>query len=101
MRTHAGGPGPRRGRFRAFHGEEINASCLHCPCARGKLPKPTSRVGHQESRTPLSRPPTLGTAAAGPVTSAGRVGGSRDARLETLFPAKNDGRLTQWHSQEM
>ena len=28
MRTHAGGPGPRRGRFRAFHGEEINGSCL-------------------------------------------------------------------------
>ena len=97
MRTHAGGPGPRRGRFRAFHGEEINASCLHCPCARGKLPKPTSRVGHQESRTPLSRPPTLGTAAAGPVTPAGRVGG-RDARLETFLPAKNDGRLTQWQS---
>ena len=51
MRTHAGGPGPRRGRFRAFHGEEINGSCLDCPCAHGKLPKPTSRVGPQAGRT--------------------------------------------------
>ncbi len=69
-----------------------------CPCARGKLPNPTSRVGQQAGRTPLSRPPTLGTAAAGPVTPAGRVGGGRDGRLETFFPAKNDGRLTQWQS---
>ena len=57
-----------------------------CPCARGKLPNPTSRVGQQAGRTPLSRPPTLGTAAAGPVTPAGRVGGgatdaSRDCSL--------------------
>ena len=41
----------------SFHGEEINASCLNCPCARGKLPKPTSMVGPQAGRTPLSLPP--------------------------------------------
>ena len=87
MRTHAGGPGPRRGRFRAFHGEEINASCLHRPWARGKLPKPTSRVGQQADRTPLSRPPTLGTAAAGPVTPAGRVGGARRTPRD-FFPGE-------------
>ena len=87
MRTHAGGPGPRRGRFWAFHGEEINASCLHCPCARGKLPNPTSRVGQQAGRTPLSRPPTLGTAAAGPVTPAGRVGGARRTPRD-FFPGE-------------
>ena len=87
MRTHAGGPGPRRGRFRAFHGEEINASCLHRPWARGKLPKPTSRVGQQAGRTPLSRPPTLGTAAAGPVTPAGRVGGARRTPRD-FFPGE-------------
>ena len=75
MRTHAGGPGPRRGRFRAFHGEEINGSCLDCPWARGKLPKPTSRVGQQAGRAHLSWPPTLSTVAAGPVTPAGRIGG--------------------------
>lgn len=87
MRTQAGGPGPRRGRFWAFHGEEINASCLHCPCARGKLPNLTSRVGQQAGRTPLSRPPTLGTAAAGPVTPAGRVGGARRTPRD-FFPGE-------------
>jgi hypothetical protein len=87
MRTHAGGPGPRRGRFWAFHGEEINASCLRCPCARGKLPNPTSRVGQQAGRTPLSRPPTLGTAAAGPVTPAGRVWGARRTPRD-FFPGE-------------
>ena len=87
MRTHAGGPGPRRGRFWAFHGEEINASCLHCPCARGKLPNLTSRVGQQAGRTPLSRPPTLGTAAAGPVTPAGRVWGARRTPRD-FFPGE-------------
>ena len=97
LRTHAGGPGPRGGRFRAFHGEDINGSCLDCSWARGKLPKPTSRVYQQAGQTPLPWPPTLGMAAAGPVTPAGRVGG-RDGRLETFFPAKNDGRLAQWHS---
>ena len=75
LRTHAGGPGPRGGRFRAFHGEDINGSCLDCSWARGKLPKPTSRVYQQAGQTPLPWPPTLGMAAAGPVTPAGRVGG--------------------------
>ena len=87
MRTHAGGPGPRRGRFRAFHGEEINGSCLDCSWARGKLPKPSSRVGQQAGRTPLSRPPTLDTAAAGPVTPAGRVGGARRTPRD-FFPGE-------------
>ena len=75
-------------RFWAFHGEEVQGLSWDCPCARGKLPNPTSRVGQQAGRTPLSRPPTLGTAAAGPVTPAGRVGGGRDGRLETFFPGE-------------
>ena len=87
LRTHAGGPGPRGGRFRAFHGEDINGSCLDCSWARGKLPKPTSRVGQQADRTPLSRPPTLGTAAAGPVSPAGLVGGARRTPRD-VFPGE-------------
>ena len=63
------------------------ASCLDCPCARGKLPKPTSRVGQQAGRTPLSRTPTLGTAAVGPVTPAGRVGGARRTPRD-FFPGE-------------
>ena len=87
MRTHAGGPGPRRGRFWAFHGEEVQGLSWDCPCARGKLPNPTSRVGQQAGRTPLSRPPTLGTVAAGPVTPAGRVGGARRTPRD-FFPGE-------------
>ena len=79
MRTHAGGPGPRRGRFWAFHGEEVQGLSW--------LPNPTSRVGQHAGRTPLSRPPTLGTAAAGPVTPAGRVGGARRTPRD-FFPGE-------------
>ena len=73
---------------------------LDCPWRAAKLPKPTSSGRSTAGRAHLSWPPTLSTVAAGSVTPAGRIGG-RDGRLETFFPAKNDGRLTQWHSQEM
>ena len=49
--------------------------------------KPTSRVGQQAGRTYLSRPPTLGTAAAGPVTPARRVGRARRTPRD-FFPGE-------------
>ena len=62
-------------------------SCLDCPWARGKLPKPTSRVGQQAGRAHLSWPPTLSTVAAGPVTPAGRIGGARRTPRD-FFPGE-------------
>ena len=76
---------PKEGGFGRF--TVRTGSCLDCPWARGKLPKPTSRVGQRAGRAHLSWPPTLSTVAAGPVTPAGRIGG-RDGRLETFSRRK-------------
>ena len=89
---------PRRGRFRAFHGEDWILFGL--PVGARQVAE-TDLKGRSTGRSGTSFVAADAQYGRGrPCDARGAYWGGRDGRLETFFPAKNDGRLTQWHSQE-
>ena len=87
---------PRRGRFRAFHGEDWILFGL--PVGARQVAE-TDLKGRSTGRSGTSFVAADAQYGRGrPCDARGAYWGGRDGRLETFFPAKNDGRLTQWHS---
>ena len=89
LRTHAGGPGPRGGRFRAFHGEDWILFGL--PVGARQVAE-TDLKGRSTGRSGTSFVAADAQYGRGrPCDARGAWWGGRDGRLETFFPAKNDG----------